>query len=157
MEGLAVKKVAWCLWLVFTMPSMALCFTASLTMADEVLYCTDTAVVGFKWDETTGKAADGNKFDEHRYTVKVISDTVRFIAFMTGDATGHSLWYKFEDNPLDQFHGDQLVCRDNMGGQTTWVFYRNNYTRAFLAGPPVGPPHLMDQNITVAYGTCTGF
>ena len=38
--------------------AMVLC-TASLAMADEVLYCTDTAVTGFYWDNS-GNVALGS-------------------------------------------------------------------------------------------------
>ena len=54
--------------------------------------------------------------------------------------------------------GDQIECDEEIIGDDLWVFYKNkNYTRAVLAGPPVGPPNSMDPNISVAYGTCTHF
>jgi hypothetical protein len=48
---------------------IGLCFTALPALADEVLYCTDTAVVGFTWDKGKASAA---KFPPHRFTIKII-------------------------------------------------------------------------------------
>jgi hypothetical protein len=129
--------------------AMVVC-TASLAMADQVVYCTDTAVNGFKWDNA-GNAHPG-RYEGARFTVKVISDTQRTIAYMAGEGAGQPLWYTCEHGLL----GDQLVCLDR-GGQAPWVFYKNNYTRAFLGGPPAGPPNSMDQDIVIAYGACTDF
>jgi hypothetical protein len=128
--------------------AMVLC-NPSLAMAEEVLYCTDAAGVGFKWDDE-GKVTSG-RFKEDRFTVKVISDTERAIAMMTGDTAGASNTYTC------RYTGeDTIVCNASLG-HTPWIFYKNNYTRAFLAGPPVGPPNSKDPNIWVAYGTCAHF
>src|SRR6516225_4454760 len=77
--------------------AMVLC-SASLAMADEVLYCTDTDGIGFKWDNT-GKVSSG-KFNQDRFTVKVISDTQRVIARMVGDTAGTSSLYTCARTPL---------------------------------------------------------
>ena len=129
--------------------AMALWFTASLAMADEVLYCTDTAGVGFVWDEA-GRAV-AKPFTEDRFTVKVISDTQRVIARMVGDTAGTSNIYMCRGSPEGQIN-----C-DDAAGYRPWAFYKNTYTRAFLAGPPAGPPGSMDQNIWISYGTCARF
>jgi hypothetical protein len=125
--------------------AMVLC-GASLAMAEEVLYCTDTDATGFRWDHA-GKATSV-RFNPARYTVKVISGTERSIAEMTGDGAGEALTYT-----CNSAH-DQIVCD---AGGSLWMFYKNNYTHAFLVGTPVGPPKSMDPNIWIAYGTCTGF
>jgi hypothetical protein len=130
--------------------AMVLC-TASLAMADEVLYCTDTHATGFRWDQAGN--ANSARFNEERYTMKVISDTERVISDMSGSTAGRSHSFTCHASALTQ---DQIICDDEDGGYR-WVFYRNNYTHAFLQGPPVGPPNSMDQNIWVAYGTCTRF
>ena len=71
-----------------TLPLMIilLCLTASPVLAEEVLYCTDTEVVGFRWDKA-GKVSAG-KFDTARFTIKVVSSTERTIAQMVGDTAG---------------------------------------------------------------------
>jgi hypothetical protein len=130
--------------------AMVLC-TASLAMADDVLYCADTEDTGFSWDDT-GKGV-ATKFNPHRFTVKVISDTERVISDMN------------EYHPPDTytcrstvFGNGQIACDSGLiRGFDPWVFYKNNYTHAFLGGPLVGPPNKMEQNIMIAYGTCTHF
>ena len=52
------------------------CITSPV-LAEQVLYCVDTAVTGFKWSER-GKASV-SKFSAERFTVKVVSDTARII------------------------------------------------------------------------------
>jgi hypothetical protein len=131
--------------------AMALCFTASLAMADEVMYCADTGVVGFRWDDT-GKV-DIGKFPQDRYTVKVISNTERVITQMTGDTAGNGHPYTCRALGVVK---DQIVCDEELQSGAPWIFYKNNYTHAFLQGTPVGPPP-MDPNISVAYGTCARF
>jgi hypothetical protein len=68
---------------------MTLCFTASSVLADEVLYCTDTAATGYLWDQ--GKAASVTRtvFTEQRFTIKVVSASGRIITSMIGDTAGH--------------------------------------------------------------------
>jgi hypothetical protein len=136
--------------------AMVIC-TASLAMADETLYCADTAVVGFKWDE--GKVAT-TTFSPHRYKVKVISDTEFHIVEIKG-AGAPSLSDRvsvavFTYTCHSLGHYGRIAC-DGLGGGDPWVFYGNNYTHAFLTGTPVGPPNSTDPNISVAYGTCTHF
>jgi hypothetical protein len=115
-----------------------------------VLYCTDTAAIGFKWGEA-GKVISG-RFKELRFTVKVISDTSRAITQMTGDVAGKANPYTCRD-----VGHERINCDAEFTGGDPWVFFRNNYTRAFLDGPPVGPPNSMDPNIATAYGTCARF
>jgi len=127
----------------------ALCLAASPVMAEDVLYCTDTEVVGFGWDKA-GKVSRG-KFDTTRFTIKVVSSTERIIAQMEGDTAGSQSKYGCRSATVNK--EERLSCSD-MLGQEPWVFYRNTYTCAFLAGPPAGGG---DPNILVAYGTCTKF
>jgi hypothetical protein len=132
--------------------TMALWFTAPLVMADEVLYCADTAVVGFKWDNT-GKAAT-TKFTNGRYTVEVISNAGRAITPVVGDTAGRSRNYTCHSARVPE---DQIVCDEQLVGGDLWVFYKNNYTHGYLGGPLVGPSDIMDPNIWIAYGTCVHF
>jgi hypothetical protein len=114
---------------------MALCITATSVLADEVLYCTDTAETGFQWDKN-GATRHG-LFKGERFTIKVISETERSIARMVGITEAlpyvcHGLpWQK--PPPRD----GPITCVD-ISGDEPWVFYKNNYVRAFLAGPPAG-------------------
>jgi hypothetical protein len=66
--------------------AMALSFTASLVLADEVLYCVDTDATGFVWDNHGKGTRRDFKFE--RFTVKITSDTGRLIARMVGDTAG---------------------------------------------------------------------
>jgi hypothetical protein len=125
--------------------SVALCLTASPVLAEEVLYCVDTQVVGFVWDKS-GEASV-IKFRPIRYTIKV-SETERVITRMVSVTAGNPTVYKCK-RPFTS--SQELACDDGSGMQP-WVFHRNTYTRSFLYGPPGGDP-----NISVAYGTCTKF
>ena len=116
-------------------------------LAQQVLYCVDTQAVGFVWDKT-GQVRQV-PFKEDRFTVNVLSDTHRSITRTTGDSAG---WKKLYACKASWPEG-RIVCDDGEG-DVPWVFYRNTYTRAFLAGPPAGG---IDQNIWMAYGTCTRF
>ena len=126
---------------------MVLYFWASPAMAQQVLYCVDTEAVGFKWDKD-GKARQ-RPFAEDRFTVKIVSDKERVIIRMTGDTAGTSEHYTCKPTRPT----GRMAC-DEGTGVSPWVSYRNSYTRAYLAGPPAGGA---DQNIWMAYGTCTGF
>ena len=59
---------------------IALCFTASSVLADEVLFCTDTAAVGFKSGNDATKPPTQAPF-KRRFTIKVVSvsETARII------------------------------------------------------------------------------
>jgi hypothetical protein len=129
---------------------LALCFTATPLLADEVLYCTDTDATGFKWDKNG--AAAHLMFVEERFTVKIISEDQRLITPSIGDTAGRGEGYQCS-RPLPHALSDRIECHDPTGGEV-WVFFKNTYTRAFLAGPPAGGS---DQNIWMAYGTCTKF
>jgi hypothetical protein len=115
-------------------------------LAEEVLYCVDTDVVGFKWDEV--KQVRQTVFNPERHTIKIVSQTERVITRTHGDAAGNSHTYRCEAD------GERLVCNAILG-IVPWVFYRNTYTRANLFGPPAGPR--TDRTIAIAYGTCTKF
>ncbi len=72
---------------------MALCFTASSVLADEVLYCTDSDATGFKWDKDGAAHSHSGRptrFTVERYTIKVVSETERIITRMVGDTAGSS-------------------------------------------------------------------
>ena len=129
---------------------MALCFTVSPLLADEVLYCTDTDATGFKWDKNG--AVSPRHFVEERFTVKIVSDSLRLITPSAGDAAGMSLELSCA-RPLPYGMPDRTVCNNQLS-EEMWVFFRNTYTRSYLFfAPPAGG----DQNILVAYGTCTKF
>jgi hypothetical protein len=125
-----------------------LLFTASPVLAEEVLYCTDTAVVGFVWNDRG--EAKSSSFDEQRNTIEVVSETERVITRMTGDIAGSTRKYECS---LDS--DGTIACQETLSGAWAWRFYRNTCTRAFLAGPPAGK--VTDPNIMIAYGTCTKF
>jgi hypothetical protein len=132
--------------------AMALCFfTASRQcLADEVLYCVDTAVTGFKWNQS-GQASS-SQFGPERFTIKIVSNTERIVTQMVGDIAGQSLAVKCRRSFM-RSSSERISCDDGTGAEP-WLFYRNTYTRVFLAGPPAGGS---DPNITIAYGTCTKF
>ena len=127
---------------------MVLCFTATSVLADEVLYCTDTAAAGFQWGKNTAASPRQGPFNEERYTIKVVTETERIITRMVGDTAGKSTQYE-----CSQYPDGHIGCRDILG-VLPWVFYKNTYARALLAGPPAGGE---DPNIYLAYGTCTKF
>jgi hypothetical protein len=133
-----------------TLSAVALCFATSLVLADEVFYCTDTAMVGFFFDRTTGKGEIAT-FTPSRYIMKIISDTKRDI--VKDDTGGVSFSYTCHP-PVAFSAEDRIICEDPFQGGTPWVFYKNNFTHAFLAGTPVGS---YDRIIMVAYGTCARF
>ncbi len=118
----------------------------SPALAEEVLFCTDTDVNGFAWDEQ-GKASRSG-FNPGNFTVKVISATTRMIR-----------WEKWS-------RADPYLCRKGRKGRLSCdaavaerqlvlpiVFGTKGYTRAFLLGTPLGGKTA--SRIMVAYGTCT--
>jgi hypothetical protein len=116
----------------------ALCFvTVSSVLADEVLYCSDTAATGFVWEAGSAKSVI---FNPERFTIKVRSDTRRVI--------GDNIYTCRVENELGR-----TACEAALSGWP-WIFHGNTYTRAFLLGPPAGSG---DLNIAIAYGTCTKF
>jgi hypothetical protein len=64
---------------------------ASPVLAEEVLYCVDTEMVGFAWDKA-GQARQA-RFKPDRFTVKLVSDTERIITRMVGHTAGSSRTY----------------------------------------------------------------
>ena len=126
--------------------------TASVAMADEVLYCVETDVTGFAWDNQRHVTRRGFN-PPARYTIKITSPTERTITPMTGDIAGISDRYECKPVFSDK---DQITCRDVVGDLAPWVFYRNTtFARAYLAEPPAGGG--TDPNLYVSYGTCTKF
>jgi hypothetical protein len=118
-------------------------FLASPAWAEEILYCSDTASIGFQWDKD-GKAKPLG-FNPRRFTVKVISETKRVIS-----EDGNESEYTCLD-----FEG-RYYCSETSGRVATpTVFGTKGFTRAYLLGTPLGGD--TDPNITVSYGTCTKF
>jgi len=137
---------------------LALCLTASSVLADEVLYCTDTAVTGFQWGKNGATSPRQGLFNEERFTIKVLTETRRIITRMIGGTTGKTLPITYECHGLgfEPPPDGPITCIDSfLGAAEPWMFYKSNYTRAFLAGPRVMLDG--DPNIMIAYGTCTKF
>jgi hypothetical protein len=129
---------------------LALCFAAPSVLADEVLYCTDTASTGFKWGKNQAAPPTRGLFNEDRFTIKVISETERII---TSNDNPRPTTYECRGLGLLPKPEGPISCVDKDFGVQPWMFYKNNYTRAFLFGPGVDG----DPNIEVAYGTCSKF
>jgi hypothetical protein len=129
--------------------TIALCLAVSPVLAQQVLYCVDTAATGFRWDKD-GKVRQAT-FENDRFTVQVLSDNERIITPMTGEIAGKSKRYTCT-RPYSGVQ-ERLVCDDGYDDEP-WVFFRNTYTHAFTSGPPAGGT---DVNIFVTYGTCTKF
>jgi len=125
---------------------LGLALTCSSALADEVLYCVDTAATGFVWKN--GKATP-TPLDPERFTVKVISDHERTITQTVGDIAGLVWEYVCRDSG-----GGATACDTKYGGGTPWVFFLDAYTRARLQSPPVGGGF---PNMFIAYGTCSKF
>jgi hypothetical protein len=108
---------------------------------EKVLYCIDTGNYGFVWENDTVKP---QLFKQRRYVVKVHANGDRTI----GDVrhTCSLVWPNIGDKTLS-------CTRSQNSGTEPWVFFGNNFTRAFLLGKNVDG----DPNISVAYGTCTDF
>ena len=122
----------------------AVLFLASAALADEtaVLYCTDTAATGFKWQKDR-KEPDAVRFEPNRFTVRIISDEERAITRTTGDTAGEPLKFLCQ-RPF----GPPVSCTKTFGTEQ-WVFEGNGYSRSYLSN--------IEKNIAVAYGTCTKF
>ena len=108
----------------------------------------------------------GNSLAKERFTIKVISETERSITRMVGDTAGKADSYEchrwgYYPTPPQPWEkppppDNPVTCVDTFLGAEPWLFYKSNYTRAFLGGPRVVPGG-GDPNISVAYGTCTKF
>jgi hypothetical protein len=142
--------------------------TSSPVFAEEVLYCVDTAVVGFQWDQK-GQASI-TKFVPSRYTVKIIrppgdllvqrlsrppTPGMAFAFFIEKRiVTGEGLRSPIEMECKSTIGAD-VICGDDLG-MLPWAFGSDNrYTHAFFPGPPTDGRN--DPNIWIAYGTCTKF
>jgi len=138
---------------------LSFAFSASLVtawsvLADEVLYCTDTAGTGFLWK---GNAASPQDFTPERFTIKVVSAEKRVVS--PESHSSYELMCTGIVDPLKVATEEGAIsCRDPLGSEP-WMFVQHEgasdtYTRAFLYGPPVGSG---DPNIVIAYGTCAKF
>jgi hypothetical protein len=83
---------------------MLLILSASQVLAEEALYCVDTAAVGFVWDRK-GEAKP-TEFSPERHNVKVVSDSERLITRIQGGPAAAK---------ADQFNCTQDECRDVSG------------------------------------------
>jgi hypothetical protein len=139
------------------MVMLALCFTASPVLAEEVLDCADTANTGFKWDEK-GQASKAD-FAPRRFIVKIgqaeggprirlLSQDERLIRQTSeGRGQGSSDVYRCKTNA-----GGSIVCNE-ITNTEPWMFAKNgHYVRAYLLGGPTGR---LDRNIEIVYGICT--
>jgi hypothetical protein len=113
--------------------------TMARAAEEEVLYCTDTDVNGFFWDNGEAKRAG---FESSQLVVSVLPNGNRFI---------EKRLYKC--SPLWPSAPDLLSCKFPGSVVDLWIFRGMNYTRAYLFGENLGG----DPNIAVAYGTCTDF
>jgi hypothetical protein len=116
---------------------------------------TPNEVTGFKWDKN--RNAFTTKFSPQRFTVKVVSETERFITQTTGDAVGFTDHY--ECRPSAPSSAPDLIACHDAEGFSPWLFRLNTYTRAFLYGSSLyrSPGAGGDPNIWIAHGTCTKF
>jgi len=121
--------------------AIALCI-ASPSLAEEVLYCTDTDVSGFVFETST--KTEKFSSSEDRFTVKVISKTKREIQ-MSGSR--HGVPYVCNKRSLD----NSFYCNipyDRYATVKPFLFYDNRkYRRSVLDV----------FRIYIAYGTCTKF
>jgi hypothetical protein len=113
------------------------------------LYCTDTAVTGFKWEKAEeGRSAN---FKPARFTMRIETESERQI-FQTSEGDFAGLHQTYTCKKVSE---SKVSCDDGRG-TAPWVFIgESHYVRAFLAGGP--PSTYADPNIAVAYGTCTKF
>jgi len=103
--------------LVVALMTLCIC-TASLALAEDVLYCVDTDLTGFKWDNK-GSVRTAN-FVAQRYTVKVVSDTERLITRMLGDTAGSTDRYHCEQP--DAVDREIIACRGIWSFDRPWFF-----------------------------------
>ncbi len=141
-----------------------LALTRPALAEERVLYCTDTAGVGFVWQEelTEGQIT---QFKPTRYIVRVkvltsedrplrfrAEKEERIITPTVGDTAGEpETFYCKKPKHLPEL----LVCNE-LNGIGQWAFNGNRYVRAYLYGTTLAAKHA-DPNITISYGTCTGF
>jgi hypothetical protein len=122
---------------------------SSSSFAEQVLYCADSNVIGFAWDDQ-GHAKEST-FVQHRFKVTIGSNNERLITQTSeGVDQGHPRQFQCNEGI------DAIVCR-TVTGETPWLFAMSNeyYARAYLAG---GPPNIkLDQKIFFGYGTCTRY
>jgi hypothetical protein len=124
-------------WALVTAISVALAIGTAQAAEEKILYCVDTASSGFSWKNGTEETAN---FKPIRNVVKVHANGDRTIGENVFNCT--RLWPSIP-GPLE--------CVDR--GEI-WHFTGNNFTRAYVV--VVFPP-TRDDNLYVAYGTCTDF
>ena len=131
-------------------------FGASEGLAQEVLHCADTEVVGFKWDGN-GQASTEH-FNPERYTVEIgpatdLLENERVITQTTGtELKNKPIFYQCNKSI------EQTVCNNERDGTMPWLFVSNgHYVRGYLGGGPPSAGSQLDPNVGVAYGTCTKF
>ena len=125
---------------------VALCIcAASPVLAEEMLYCTDTAASGYVWDNR-GEAKP-MELPPQRYTIKMVSGTERLITQIAGGPSPKQVQYECQQL------NEVIACQSVLSAASRRL-YRNTYPRASLGGPPGGSA---EANIAIAYGTCTKF
>ncbi len=127
-------------WALVAPLAVVLAFGTTARAAEEkILYCTDTDVNGFFWDDDEAIRAG---FESSRLVVRVLPNGNRFI---------EKRLYKC--SPVWPSEPDLLSCIFPNSLVDLWIFRGMNYTRSYLFGENLGG----DPNIAVAYGTCTDF
>ncbi len=110
--------------------------------AEETLYCVDTAVNGFFWEK--GKA-ERTGFESQRITVRVKSDTERWIKIPGDKAVSKYVCKKF---------GEAISCHDAIDASLSpFIFKGDRFERVQNFAEQIGG----DYSLYVAYGTCTKF
>ena len=123
---------------------LAALLLASTASAEELLFCADEGATGFVWDDKGNVQSTG--FAMRRYTIRVVSESERWISKQGGSPVKYTCT---NENGL-------YFCRDAFL-PTPFIFGPNGYTRAYLAGTPLGGVPEKDPYILVSYGTCTKF
>jgi len=124
---------------------VAIFLFSTSVMAEEVLYCTDTAANGFRFNKDGN--AKATQFKPSRFTVKVLSENKRLIQSDDWPEPIPYTCFKRVD-VLSCVHPDG-VAFDPIN------FGINGYTRARLLSRPIFD--LAVPDMYVAYGTCSKF
>lgn len=116
---------------------------ATPSWAEEVIHCTDSDAVGFRWHKGEDQPRKAG-YALARFTVKAVSKTKRIIDWPSEE---RSLEYKC--HPIA---GPALVCSlQNLPALWTIIFKGNRYERVNNFSSLVGG----DPDLFVAYGTCS--
>jgi len=129
----------------------ALAALAGPTSAEErVLYCIDTSITGFVWQEGQTEGQYTN-FKPDRYVVKVLSETKRTITKVTGP----TITWTITCREVGAYETKLFACNSDFY-TSPWVFRGDKFfVHADMYGPPVSDGD--EANIGISYGTCTGF